>query len=231
MTPQELLALLKTRTHTDLSDSDAYTYLNISQKQVWNDIVDLDKNYWWDGWTTNLIADRSEYFLKEADNTETEQRDKWWQLKIERVFVKYPDCDDYVECDIKDFDNLKKPLEYYKTNQSESDPFVILADNSIFLYPQADEDVSSGILLEGTRKPYNWDATTTSEDDVLIPNLAQELVVLRARPYVYEAQQLWNEKANAEQDYEREKRFIFAKLAKLTTTVTIGNPMDLTHLE
>jgi len=231
MTPQEILALLKTRTHTDLSDADAYIYLNIAQKQVWNDVVDLDKNYWWDWWNTDLLEDRSEYFLKEPNAAEVAQRDKWWQLKIERVFVKYNEADTHIKCDIKDFDNLDEPLEYYKTNQPYTQPFVILADNSIFVYPQNDADVTDWILLEGTRKPYNRDATTTSSADVLIPELAQELVMLRARPYVYEAQQLWNEKANAEADYERERKFIFAKMAKLMTTFTIGEQMDLEHLE
>jgi hypothetical protein len=38
-------------------------FLNVAYKDFYKKIVNLDKNYFWDRWTTNVVADQYEYSI------------------------------------------------------------------------------------------------------------------------------------------------------------------------
>jgi hypothetical protein len=70
-TPQEIIDLVKTLTSTTdamISDTEMLGYLNIEYKKIYYKIVDLDKNYFWNRWNADLIANQNEYSLLDPVN-------------------------------------------------------------------------------------------------------------------------------------------------------------------
>jgi len=222
MTPQDLKNLLIKVTHTDLSDDDAYLYLNMAYKEFRNAIVNSKKNYNFEFWVTNVLSWLSEYTLKQPDVTEVNQRDKRWQQAVEKVFIKYDTDSDFVELKPRTRDTIEATPEYLKENQSQSDPIVIISDNSLFIYPTPDTVVTDWLLFYWYRKPYNLSDTTTSSDDILVPEQWRKVIVTGAKKRVYEAQQLQNEAEKAETDYVQQKRVALSSMAMRRTSVTQG---------
>jgi hypothetical protein len=50
-----------------ISDADMLEYLNIRYTDIHAAIVNIDKNYFWDEWLADTVADQSEYTLLESD--------------------------------------------------------------------------------------------------------------------------------------------------------------------
>ena len=207
--------------------------MNIAYKDFWVDIVDLDKNYGWDKWTTDIVSDRNEYILKQPDGTKPDRKDKWGMEKIETVSIKYDTTDvDFDLCDITDYDYLDFNIEYYEENQPQDDPFVIISDNSIFVYPTPDTNVTNGLELQGIRSPFDLDATTTSSLDILVPKAHREVIAIGMKQYAYAKRMLLNEKNDAIMEYKDAKKKALMQLSTRKTTPTfLRKAEDLSHLE
>lgn len=87
--------------------------------------------------TTNLVADQAEYVIPTT------------LLRLKRVEIKYPDASEYVTAAPADDWNISDPLgEEEVTGASEGAPVYRVGDNSLFLYPVPDANVTSGLRIE-----------------------------------------------------------------------------------
>ena len=50
-----------------------YEYLNFTYQQLRYKIVDIDKNYSWTKWTTNIVSGTNQYSLKQVVQSPTPQ--------------------------------------------------------------------------------------------------------------------------------------------------------------
>ena len=67
MTAAEMISLLRRQTQTTsnmIDDDTLASYLDIVHKKIYKKIVNLDKNYFRQRRTSNLVADQTEYSLK-----------------------------------------------------------------------------------------------------------------------------------------------------------------------
>ena len=83
-TVAQIIQLVRNRTKTTInmiSDNDMLIYLNIYYKRLHAKIVNIDKNYFWQSWKSNLVQGQSEYTLLDSDTA----TNTFGQYKIETV--------------------------------------------------------------------------------------------------------------------------------------------------
>lgn len=234
MEPSDIISIAKKQTGSVgvISDTEAYSYLNQFHKELAYAIMNIDNNYNKTFWRSSLVSWQNEYTLQEVTPLASEIKDRYWQLKIETVYIKYKTDDDYTKIEQKDFDNLDKPTDYYQEEQSKDDPFYIIADNSIYIYPTPDENVGQGLKLWWSRKLYDLDNTSTAEE-ILVPEEFQETLQLGVQYKMY--WQRWidyrNQYMSVKEEYEREKRLMLNEIKTRITEPIIADRMDLSHLE
>lgn len=145
-----LLNFLKISTSTQNSDILDSTYeLALSQshaKIVEKIKTKIDSKIFYSEFTADMEIDKKEY-------------DDLPITTASAIFIKYSEFESdwvtpskYVKADIKDITELPQPLSYYEENQNKKSPIFMIADNSIFLYPVADDDVTDGIQARGKLK-------------------------------------------------------------------------------
>lgn len=236
MNPQEILAFFRDISgfsERQIDDNDAYDFMNRVYRDFWIDIVDLDKNYWRDTWTTDSVANRNEYKLKQPNDWATDRADKRGMEKIENVSVKMDSTDtEFKLCKVKDYDYLWRNIEYFENHQSQDDPFVIISDESVFIYPIPDETIPDGIELQGIRSPFTLDATTTSSLDILVPKGHREVIAIWMKYRAYSKRMLLNEKNDALNEYNLAKKEALKQLStRLVTPIYRKDAQDLSNYE
>jgi len=148
MTPAEIIQLTRSLSgcRTDeLPDNDLLSYMNIEYRKVRQDIADIDKNYKLRVRNTNLVTWVSSYALELPTQAPSEAT---WQIKIEELYVKYNDSQAYpYRAEQRDWDNLNSAPEWYADNQPQSQPFYIIMDNSVQVFPTPKASVVNGLTL------------------------------------------------------------------------------------
>ena len=135
---------------TQYNDTISTQDFNIIYQDLVGKIIQrVNEDFFWDKLQATTIDNQEEYSLDSR------------VFKVKDVLIKYDSTDDYFTPVREEFiDRLNKDASWYKTNQSKDDPFYIIADESIFLYPAPDTDEWWSDLLQMT--------TTLNASDLLI---------------------------------------------------------------
>ena len=249
MSVAQLIALARKRwkvTTNMISDVDMLEYLNIRYTDIHAAIVNIDKNYFWDEWITNTVADQSEYTLLESDAaTKT-----FWQYKIEKLGIKYRDNQDtYTNILLKDWDEYdidSSYLEKYGVCNwwctwwcaycrltprwwcNAGSPIAMISDKSIFIYPAPKESVVWWLKIQASRDLYELDLTMT-QDDILIVKGYSELLTIWMLIDIYRERNLLNEKNDAVAEYNTSMDRMLKDLAMRKTTFVTWNRPNLSR--
>lgn len=186
--------------NADYTTAQAVEDLNLVYQDLVDRIVCVSKwDYFWDIWTTSTIVNQSEYLAESLWIAPDDLDIK----KINKVFIKYNSNDEYfTKALYQNPGTLAEHPDYYKANQSKTNPFFYIQDNSFFIYPAPDTAVSWGIEIFVIHKPADIDETTT-EDNIEIPAQFHKVISDWLKMYVYQSQGKLNEAQLAEQDYEK----------------------------
>lgn len=147
------------------------------------------------------MANQNEYVI-----LETETSPNYRINRVNKVSLKYGTGDSYftpaTRISPKDFVN---DSDWYEVNQSQSTPVYYVADNSVFLFPTPDENVTSGLKLEVILQPVDLTISST-EDEVVIPPRFHKVIIQGMRQRIYAGRQLLNEENIAMATYDKMKR-------------------------
>jgi len=190
------------QTHTnenDYTSDDADLDMDIRYQELVDEIVSISKwDYFWDEWITDTAVWQSEYIAEKLGLAPDDLDIK----KIDKVFVKYSDSEEfYTPVRYVTPVSLTKHPDYYKENQSKSDPFFYIQDNSIFIYPAPTDIVADWLQLFVIHKPAEID-TTSSADDIEIPYQFHKLISDWLRIDIYLSKGLENEAQAAQNKYD-----------------------------
>lgn len=133
-------------------DDDAIIDLNIRYHDIEDAITKLQEDFFWDDFYTITVIDQEEYTIPE-DAT-----------KILWVSIKYSADDEYKTARLVDINNLDFDRDWYKLNQSSSDPIYHISDNSYFIYPVPSEAVSEWIKVTAIQKLPDLTLSSTEAD-------------------------------------------------------------------
>lgn len=210
---------------SQISDTLMLDILNKAYKDFYKKVVNIDRNYFWDRRTTNIVANQYEYALTRPSGT------TYGIFKPEKLRIKYVSTDDFIDVEFKDWDTMTETPEYYATNQSEEEPFAVITDNKyIHIYPTPTANVTWGLLIEGAKMPY--DITTTSlETEILIDPIYHEVIAYMMRPSIYAEMSLFDKKNDSLQEAELEIQKALKSMWILTTKAIRCKRPDLEHLE
>jgi len=145
-----LLNLLKISTSTQNSDIPDSTYtlaLSESHSKIVEYIkAEIDSKIFYNEYTHDLETWRKEY-------------DELPITSGSAVWIKYDEFESdwvtpwkYVKAEIKDITELDRSLADLEANQPKEAPIFMFADDSLFLYPVALDDVTDGIQVRGKMK-------------------------------------------------------------------------------
>lgn len=158
-TPVEIINDALLDTHTNANNYNPETKglraLNRVSDKINNEITKRAKSsYFWDFFRQDTVVWQSEYNF--------EVWEVFWDWdeydvnikEISKVFIKYDDDqENYIPCRDSSSVELEYDREYYAANQPKSDPFFIIQDRSVFVYPAPDEIATLWIKMEAIYTP------------------------------------------------------------------------------
>lgn len=146
-----------------ISNDDYLKYLNIIYKDIFSRLAVNSKKYTRQSYTTDIVAGQSEYVIPQPSDTQT-----WIKLVLD-CFYKHENKDKRIP--IYDASiNID-----YEINKNH-DPYWVLRDGSIFIYPTPTTSIADGLRLEWKYIPLDLALTDTSEDIKLAPEYHNILV-------------------------------------------------------
>lgn len=170
----------------------------VYQELVDEIVVNTKGDYFWDKWVTNTVVNQSEYLAEKLWISPDDLDIK----KINKVFVKYSADSKFIRATYQNPGVLPEHPDYYKTNQSKSEPFFYIQDTSFFLYPAPTEEIVGWIEIFVIHTPSELNINSTS-DDIEIPSQFHKLISLWIRISIYEDQGKINESIQAQNEYRQ----------------------------
>ena len=166
-----------------IADADYLTYLNIIYKDIFSRLSVNAKKYTWQTYTTDVVAWQSEYVIPQPSNTQT-----WLKLILDCFYThegkdkRIPIYDASINTD-------------YEINKNDQ-PYWVIRDGSIFLYPTPTTNEANGLRLEWKYIPLDLALTDESDDIKLAPEYHNILVkglnsLVFGEKQVFDKQQLW----------------------------------------
>ena len=153
-----------------------------------------------------------------------------WMNKIKWISVKYKSDDlEYKKLRSETLSNLEYDLSWYELNQPSNDPFYIISDNSVFIYPTPTESVTNWIIFYWIADPLDLTLTST-EDNIKIPLEYHDLLPLWMQQYYYRSRNMINEKNDAKIEYQNEKQRMLSDLTDRIITPLESVMPNLYHL-
>jgi len=148
--------LAKSRTQTSTSawqKSDAFMLadLNIVYKEIFSRLATKSKKYTRQTYKTNSVVWQSEYQIPKSSVTDTGLK------RVLNINIKYSSDGDYLPCKLYDTSTAVDSEATDKNN-----PYCIVRDGSIFVYPAPTAVVSDWIIIEWQYIPLDLTLTTTS---------------------------------------------------------------------
>ena len=191
---------------TNYQDADATEDMNYVYQRLVNKIVAITKgDYFWDTGTADTVIWRSEYEAKQLGIDPDDLDIK----RVNKVFIKYSDTADYTQARYQNPWALEKHPSYYSENQSISDPFFYIQDESIFIYPAATEVVTDGWQIYVIHSPADISVSST-EDDIEITKDYHYLISMWMAVEILRNQKNFNEANDVQADFDREVQEMIA---------------------
>ena len=161
-----IITLSRNQTNTpagQISDADYLRYLNITYKDIFSRLSVNSKKYTRQSYTTDIVAWQSEYVIPQPSDTQT-----WLKLVLD-CFYKHENKDKRIPIYDASINTD------YEINKND-DPYWVLRDGSIFIYPTPTTSIANWLRLEWKYIPLDLQLTDTSEDIKLAPEYHNILV-------------------------------------------------------
>ena len=187
-----IITLSRNQTWTtawQIADADYLTYLNIIYKDIFSRLSVNSKKYTWQTYTTDVIAWQSEYIIPQPSDTQT-----WLKLILDCFYIhewkdkRIPIYDASINID-------------YEINKNK-EPYGVIRDGSIFLYPTPTENITAWLRLEGKYIPLDLTLTNTSDEIKLAPEY-HNILVKWLNSLVFGEKQLFDKQQLMEQEYNQ----------------------------
>lgn len=178
--PVQSISSVRTRIHsttTSYPDSIGIEHYNRVYKKVISKMRLLDDDYFYQQGSSNSIVWQKEYTINQIGVTDI--------TRVKTVNIKYSASDAYyTPCrDATDYEKERK--DYYAVNQSKTDPFWYIQDQSIWIFPVATEVVTNGIFIESIIQPPSL-ITTDTASSVVVPERVNEVIEDGMTPFALE---------------------------------------------
>ena len=187
-----IITLSRNQTWTtawQIADADYLTYLNIIYKDIFSRLSVNSKKYTWQTYTTDVIAWQSEYIIPQPSDNQT-----WLKLILDCFYIhewkdkRIPIYDASINID-------------YEINKNK-EPYGVIRDGSIFLYPTPTENITAWLRLEGKYIPLDLTLTNTSDEIKLAPEY-HNILVKWLNSLVFWEKQLFDKQQLMEQEYNQ----------------------------
>lgn len=209
---------------TQVPDATAIIWLNRVYRFLINEIRQkVNEDYFYNEWTTNSVQNQREYTF--LDRTASVP----WMVKVKWVSIKYASTDtEFKKARPETLSNLERDLEWYVENQSKDDPFFIISDKSVFIYPAPPVAVTWWIKFYWIWDPCDL-TTTSTEWDIKIPLEFHDLIPLGMIPYCYQSRWMINEKNDARNEFLQETQRMISNLSDRIITPLESVMPDLSY--
>lgn len=197
---RDLTRTLTYSTSWQVSDSQLNIYLNIVYKTLVEDIhQDVREDYMADIFTTDTVASQCEYTLPERG---------WsvpWLSNVTGVSINYKKdwVDNWRQARAEKLSNLDHDLSYYETAQSYTDPFYIIYDTGLRIYPTTQESTTGWLKIYGTKEVLDLSADV---DVPLIDQMWHYVIAIWAKQYVFAQRGQFDKQTAAINEYTLEKK-------------------------
>lgn len=187
-----IITLSRNQTWTtawQIADADYLNYLNITYKDIFSRLSVNSKKYTWQSYTTDVVAWQSEYIIPQPSNTQT-----WLKLILDCFYIhewkdkRIPIYDASINID-------------YEINKNK-EPYGVMRDGSIFLYPTPTENITAWLRLEGKYIPLNLELTDT-EANIKLASEYHNILVKGLNSLVFGEKQLFDKQQLMEQEYNQ----------------------------
>lgn len=224
-----IYTLARTLTYTDstqMPDATLAIFANIVYHDLENCIVSqVNEDFFYQEWLADTVIDQREYTFPVKSGTTA------WMKKLLGVSVKYKSTDtEYQKLRESKLANNSDDLAYYQDGQPSTDPFFIIGDNSVFIYPDPEEVVTGGIKLYWVCNLGDI-ATSGTEVSVKIPIEHHEKIAIGMMQYIYQARGLLNEAISALNLYNQKKIDIVNDLSDRNKSPVTSLLPNLTYLK
>lgn len=172
-----------------ISDNDYLKYVNIVYKDIFSSLFTDSKKYTWQTYTTDIVANQSEYILPNP----TSETDNGGLKVLLNVFYKGKKIPVY---DTSLYNNEKDLTD--KNNK----PYSILRDGSIFIIPIPEEDISWGLVIEWKYIPIDLTLTNTS-DEIKLPPEDHNIIVKWLNSMIFWEKQVYDKQQLCEWYYQQ----------------------------
>lgn len=166
-----------------ISDNDYLSYLNTVYKDIFSRLSTASKKYTWQTYTTDVVADQTEYTIPAPVSTQT-----WLKLVLD-VFYKWERISVF-DSDIRSHETEK---EYRK-------PYGIIRDWSIFIYPTPKENIEWWLRMEWKYIPLDLELTDT-ETYIKLPAEYHNVIVKWLNSYIFGEKQIFDKQQLRESYY------------------------------
>lgn len=117
--------------------------------------------------------------------------------------------------------------DWYRTNQPSTDPFFIMYDTGIFIYPVPFNDVPFGYRVYATKDPYDLGLSDTP----IIDDNWHYVLALGMKPYVYAFKQQHQESQLARQEFYTEMENMLNTISDVQLTPFLRQNDPLTQFQ
>lgn len=179
-TPLQSIANVRTRIHsttTNYPDSAGIEHYNRIYKKVISKMRLLDDEYFYQQGKSNTTIGQQEYTVTQIGTTDV--------TRVKTVSIKFSATDTYYTPCREATSEEKERKDYYAVNQSKTDPFWYIQDNSIWIYPVATEAVTNGLFIEAIIQPPSL-LTSDTASSVVIPERVNEVIEDGMTPFALE---------------------------------------------
>lgn len=205
-------------------DATMMSFVNIAYADLRAAIVrEVNEDYFFHTWHIGTLAGVNAYSLPAETLTTV-------GLSVGLgVSLRYREDGPYVRLRQSRASSLPRDLDSYASSQSEADPFFVLGDTHVLVFPEPSESVDEGLKLYGIRAAAPL-AIGDPESSVELPREYHHLVSLGARAYVHESRGLLSEAETARAHYERERTRMTRHLSERVLGAATSVMPDLSRL-
>ncbi len=211
MNVQSIADLARSLTGSDsaqVPDATFLSYANIVYDDLWTTIAkEVDEDYFFHTWYVNTLAGVNTYSLPSETGVNI------GMIASLGASIRHTNTSDYVRLRQSRVSALDHDLAIYRYAQSQLDPFFVLGDTHILVFPEPSESVIQGLKLYGVRANSTL-AMDTPETAIGIPRPFHHLLALGVRAYIQEARGNLEEATVARAHYHEEKSRMIRHLSE-----------------
>lgn len=187
-----IIAKSRVQTNTSVgqkSDALMLADLNTVYKEIFSRLSSKSKKYTWQTYKVNTVANINEYQIPKRWTLDSLWATIAWLKRVLNIQVKYSSDWDYVPC--KQYDtSMWVDSEYTDINN----PYCIVRDGSIFLYPAVSSVITDGLVIEWQYIPLDLTLATASTS-IKLPVEYHDLLVIGLNMWTFWDKQLFDKQS------------------------------------